>query len=46
MGALDLSPVIEGDPQDAFAMVCATHGEGLIAKRRDSPYRGGAAPTG
>ncbi len=43
MGALDLSSVIEGDPQDAFAMVCATHGEGLIAKRRDSPYRGGRA---
>ena len=41
MGALDLSPVIEGDPKDAFATVCGAGGEGLIAKRRDGRYRSG-----
>ncbi|MFC0199408.1 DNA ligase D [Paracoccus rhizosphaerae] len=41
MGALDLSPVIDGDPQEALDLICGSGGEGVIAKRRDAPYRGG-----
>ncbi|WP_265500912.1 DNA ligase D [Paracoccus beibuensis] len=41
MGALDLSPVIDAEPDEAFALVCEAGGEGVIAKRRDAPYRGG-----
>ena len=41
MGALQLSPIVEGDPQDAFDTVCRAQGEGLIAKRRDARYRSG-----
>ncbi|MCQ0969595.1 DNA ligase D [Paracoccus sp. TK19116] len=41
MGALQVSPVIEGDPAETFGMVCESGGEGLIAKRRDGHYRTG-----
>jgi bifunctional non-homologous end joining protein LigD len=41
MGALDLSPVIATEPEEAFALVCGAGGEGVIAKRRDAPYQGG-----
>lgn len=41
MGAVTLSPLIEGEAGEFLAMVCAGGGEGLIAKRRDAPYRAG-----
>lgn len=41
MGALDLSPVIDGAADDALQLICDSGGEGLIAKRRDAPYHAG-----
>lgn len=41
MGMLQISPIIEGEADSAFKMVCGAGGEGLIAKRRDAPYRPG-----
>ncbi|MFD1796487.1 DNA ligase D [Paracoccus aurantiacus] len=41
MGSLQLSPLIQGDPADAFRMICGAGGEGLIAKRRDARYMSG-----
>ncbi|SHI85560.1 DNA ligase D [Wenxinia saemankumensis] len=41
LSALQLSPVIEGDPLPAFEAVCGAGGEGLISKRIDAPYRHG-----
>ena len=41
LGPVALSPLIEGDASASFRAVCEAGGEGLIAKRRDAPYRGG-----
>ncbi|GGL73594.1 DNA ligase D [Wenxinia marina] len=41
LGALQLSPLIEGDPVAPFEAVCGAGGEGLISKRIDAPYRHG-----
>jgi bifunctional non-homologous end joining protein LigD len=41
LGQIQLSPVISADPEGALKTVCRAGGEGLIAKRRDAPYRGG-----
>ncbi|TJZ91210.1 DNA ligase D [Paracoccus gahaiensis] len=41
MGAVTLSPIIHGQADEAFAMICGMGGEGVIAKRVDAPYRGG-----
>ena len=41
LGQVVLSPIIPDDPQDAFQTICGAGGEGLIAKRRDAPYRSG-----
>ncbi|MPQ94929.1 DNA ligase D [Thioclava sp. JE_KL1] len=40
LGPAQLSPVISKDPEDAFDTICKAGGEGLIAKRIDTPYRG------
>lgn len=44
-GLLRLSPVIEGDADDAFDTICGAGGEGLISKRKNAPYRGGRSRT-
>lgn len=36
-----LSPLIDKGAAIAFEAICASGGEGLIAKRRDAPYRSG-----
>ena len=36
-----VSPVIEEEAEASLSAVCEAGGEGLIAKRRDAPYRGG-----
>ena len=41
LGLIQLSPIIEGDPTEAFEAICAAGGEGLISKRIDAAYRGG-----
>ena len=41
LGPVALSPRIEGDAAAIFRAVCEAGGEGLIAKRRNAPYRGG-----
>lgn len=41
LGALGMTRIIEGDPKEAFRAICAEGGEGVVAKRRDAPYRSG-----
>lgn len=41
LGPVALSPRIEGDAAPSLEAICEAGGEGLIAKRRDAPYRGG-----
>lgn len=41
LGPVALSPLIDTGAAGAFEVICASGGEGLIAKRRDAPYRGG-----
>ncbi|MBM3604768.1 MAG: DNA ligase D [Alphaproteobacteria bacterium] len=41
LGMLELSPIIPADADEALALICGSGGEGVIAKRRDAPYRGG-----
>jgi bifunctional non-homologous end joining protein LigD len=41
LGQADLSPIIREDAEEALARICKAGGEGLIAKRADSPYRAG-----
>ncbi|WP_209425055.1 DNA ligase D [Pararhodobacter sp. SW119] len=41
LGPVALSPKIEGDAPAHLQAVCEAGGEGLIAKRRSAPYRGG-----
>ncbi len=40
LGALRLSPAVEGGAADALARICAAGGEGILCKRPDAPYRG------
>ncbi len=41
LGSLQVSPVIRGAADDAFAAICKAGGEGLIAKRLDASYMPG-----
>lgn len=45
LGPVQLSPVIAEDPEAALRTICNASGEGLIAKRRDAPYRGRRTTT-
>ncbi|APE45609.1 DNA ligase D (plasmid) [Sulfitobacter alexandrii] len=40
LGLAQLSPIIDGAPDDALAKICKAGGEGIISKRTDQPYRG------
>ncbi|WP_299817611.1 DNA ligase D [uncultured Jannaschia sp.] len=41
LGLLQASPVIRGAADEVFAAICKAGGEGLIAKRLDTPYASG-----
>ncbi len=44
LGAVEMVEVLEGDPAVLLRRACDAGWEGLVAKRRDAPYRSGRSP--